>query len=181
MNSIQYVAFLRGINVGGVLVKMADLKVIFESLGFQNVRTLLASGNVIFEANETKEETLVLMIEEALTKRYGRHIAVLVRSLSDMQRLVDSEPFKAISVTPQTRLYVTFLTQKPENLLKIPYESPEKDFWILHVSDGEVLSVKTLTNNGGTTDMMGFIEKEFGKNVTTRNWNTIEKIVKNAF
>ena len=63
-NSYQYVAFLRGINVGGhVLIKMADLKKAFEMMGFENVRTILASGNVVFEYDQTDKKALTKKVE----------------------------------------------------------------------------------------------------------------------
>jgi hypothetical protein len=69
------------------------------------------------------------------------------------------------------------LSEKPKSSIRIPYESPEKDFKILSVHDGAVLSVVTLTPKRGTTEAMSILEKEFGKSITTRNWNTIAKIL----
>jgi uncharacterized protein (DUF1697 family) len=108
----------------------------------------------------------------------GHKVSVQIRSIDEIQKLADRAPFKKIKVTPETRLYITFLPEKPKSKLKIPYESPEKDFKILEVSDREICSVVTLSPGRGTLDMMGFVEKEFGKNITTRNWNTVGKILK---
>ena len=101
----------------------------------------------------------------------------MVRTKVEIQKLTDSAPFKKIRVTPQTRLYVTFISGKPKGALKIPYESPGKEIRILQASDSAVLSVVTLSPGVGTIDLMGILEKEFGKNITTRNWNTIIKMV----
>jgi uncharacterized protein (DUF1697 family) len=177
--SIRYAAFLRGVNVGGnVLVKMADVKKLFEALGFENVQTILASGNILFESGEQSANKLASTIAAALEKKYKRAIGVIVRSIDELQKLADRRLFKNITVTPAKRLYITFLSEKPKSTLKIPYISPEKDFTILTVTNSEVISVLTVTEKRGTTDGMNIIEKEFGKNVTTRNWNTIEKILK---
>ncbi len=174
--------FLRGINVGGnVLVKMADVKKIFESLGFSKVRTVLASGNIVFETEETSTRKITASITQALEKKYQRTIVVIVRTIDDVRKLADTKPFQKIEVTPATRLYITFLSEKPTSVLTIPYVSPEKDFTILKVTETEIISVLTVTEKHGTTDAMNIIEKEFGKNVTTRNWNTIEKILKKAY
>ena len=89
---------------------------------------------------------------------------------------LSGHPFKKIKTTPQTRLYITFLSDKTSSKLKIPYESPEKDFSILSVTKNEVISVLTLSANRSTTDVMKILEKEFGKKITTRNWNTVVKI-----
>jgi len=173
---VKYVAFLRGINVGGhKLIKMAELKKAFESLGFEKVETLLASGNVLFDAPKTGTTTLTDRVEEGLKRAFGYQIGVLVRTIEEIQKLGMAKPFKKIKVTPQTRLYVTFLSEKPKSKLKIPYESPEGGFKILRVSDGEVCSVVTLSPGKKTTDLMKVLEKEFGKKITTRNWNTVIK------
>ncbi len=175
----KYAAFLRGINVGGnKLVKMEDLKKAFLALGFQNVKTLLASGNVLFETSKSSTNVLAGKIEEKLKSALGHEVGVIVRPVAELQRLVDLNPFEKIKVTPRTRLYVTFLPQKPKAVLKLPYESPEKDFRILQASESEVCSVITLSPTRQTTELMAFLDKEFGKRVTTRNWNTIVKILK---
>ena len=176
---VNYAAFLRGINVGGHKpVPMQKLKKAFESLRFKNVRTLLASGNVVFEAPLTNTTTLEQKIEDKLKKTFGHEIGVLIRSMEELKRLSESQPFKGIDVTPQTRLYVTFLSEKSKSSLKIPYASPDKGFRILRVSAREVCSVLTLSPNSRSIDLMDVLEKEFGRKVTTRNWNTIVRILK---
>lgn len=176
-NSTRYVAFLRGINVGGnKMIPMAKLKTMFESLGFTNVKTLLATGNILFNAATTKPETLAALIEKKIEATFGMHSHAIIRSLSTIQKLIDADPFKKIKVTPQTRLYITFLATKPTSTLKIPYASPGRDFEILSVTDTEIRSVLTLNDTTRSVDAMQIIEKEYGKNVTTRNWNTVMKI-----
>jgi len=170
----EYVAFLRGINVGGVTVKMDKLKKTFEALGFANVKMLLASGNVLFTTPAAGESTLVNKIEKKLAADFGREIDVLVRKIDELQRLVAADPFAGVKVTPQTRLFVTFLSEKNKSSLKIPYETPDKNCRIIRANDREVCSVLTLYR---TVDLMSMLEKEFGKKITTRNWNTVQKIL----
>jgi uncharacterized protein (DUF1697 family) len=175
----EYVALLRGINVGGhKKVDMEDLRQAIASLGLQNAKTVLATGNVVFEAPVTDLDCLTSTIQNKIKTDFGLDVSVLLRRLQEVQDLVDANPFKGITVTPQTRLYVTFLAEKPDSHLEIPYESSEKDFLILRVSEREVCSVLTLTPNSRTTGAMDFMEKEFGKHITTRNWNTIIKIAR---
>jgi uncharacterized protein (DUF1697 family) len=174
-----YVAFLRGINLGGHRqVRMDELKALFCSMGFQNVRTLLNSGNVLFETREKAKSPLVKKIEEELRKTFGYEVAVILWTIREIQDLVDSDPFKKVKITPETRLYITFLSDKPKSSLKFPYESPQKDVKILCVQNGAVCTVVTATPKRGTTEAMSLLEKEFGKRVTTRNWNTVTKILK---
>ena len=175
----KYVAFLRGINVGGHKpVSMERLKKAFESLGFRNVKTLLATGNVLFEAPSAKAGTLVKRVEDKLRQTFGHEIGTIIRTVEELQDLADSNPFRGIKVTPQTRLYVTFLSEKPRSSLNIPYSTPEKDFQILRVAATEACSVLTLSPGRRTVDLMRILEKEFGKKVTTRNWNTVARVLK---
>ncbi len=175
---VDYVAFLRGINVGGVTVKMDKLKKSFEALGFAEVKTLLASGNVLFTATAASERTLVSKIEKKLAADFGRDLGVLVRKIEELRRLAEAEPFAGIKVTPQTRRYVTFLVEKPKRSPKLPHETPDKNMRLIRTGDREVCSVLTLAAGSGTVDLMSMLEKEYGRKVTTRNWNTIEKILK---
>jgi uncharacterized protein (DUF1697 family) len=175
---IKYAAFLRGINVGGVTVKMDKLKKTFEANGFTHVKTLLASGNVLFTAPSTSASALAQKIEKKLETAFGREIGVFVRKIEELQRLAEADPFAGIKVTPQTRLYVTFLAEKTTSSLKIPYETPDQNFRIIRATASEVCSALTLSPNSRTVDLMSLLEKEFGRKVTTRNWNTIEKILK---
>jgi uncharacterized protein (DUF1697 family) len=175
----RYVAFLRGINVGGhAPIKMADLKKAFEEMGFEGVRTLLASGNVIFESEQTDEKALTQAIESGLKKAIEKDVGVMLRSLDHLRELRSSEPFKGIEVTPSTRLYVTFLAKKAgPRTITIPYASPQDEFRILHATPTEVFSVIDLSKGKGTTAVMKILESEFASNVTTRNWNTVLKVL----
>jgi uncharacterized protein (DUF1697 family) len=178
LNTTHYAAFLRGINVGGnKKVPMEDLKKVFALLGYKNIRTLLNSGNVIFEAEEKDADELRRVIEIKLEKKFGFPIPILIRTIAELQALAKADPFKGIDVILETRLYVSFLSEKPLGKLKIPYQSSEKNYKILFASKNEVCSVLTLSPNTQSTDLMSVLEKEYGKKITTRNWNTIEKIL----
>jgi uncharacterized protein (DUF1697 family) len=172
-----FVAFLRGINVGGKhKIEMAALRQVFADAGFSNIKTILASGNVLFEATEADPARLKSSIEAALQQAFSHQISVLLRSRAEIQTLVDADPFGGIPVTPETRLYITFLPSAPK-ALPGPAEIPTaENYQILSVTPGEVVSVLTLMPQFGTVDSMEILEKVFGKQVTTRNWNTIQKI-----
>lgn len=169
-----YILFLRGINVGGnKKVPMADLKKLLVSLGFQNVKTYLASGNASFEAKTKPSAT---EIERQIEKTFGFPVDTIIRTLADLQKIRTSDPFAGIDVTKQTRLYVTFLTDKPASSLPIPYTSPDKSFRILSATKSEICSVLDLAI-ATTPEAMNILEKTYGKKITTRNWNTIFKII----
>lgn len=171
----KYVAFLRGINVGGnKKVSMSDLKKAFEELDFQKVNTLLNSGNIVFES--TKKSPSAHVIEKKLEQAIGFNIAVILRPFRDIDDMIRSDHFKDINVTSETRLYVTLLDKPYRGGLKIPYTV--EGFNIISVTHDTVYSVLTVSPKRGTTDAMRILEKEFGKLITTRNWNTIGKISK---
>jgi uncharacterized protein (DUF1697 family) len=175
----QYVAFLRGINVGGnKKIGMERLRGAFASWGFANVKTLLASGNVLFETRKTDLRALTQTIERGINRTFGLEVSVILRTLDEIRVLAEANPFRNIKVTPRTRLFVTFLAEKPKSKLKIPYVSPDKSFKILCITDSEVCSVLALTARwGANLRQMDILEKEFGKKITTRNWNTVTKVL----
>jgi uncharacterized protein (DUF1697 family) len=175
----RYVAFLRGINVGGnKQIRMEDLRRAFEAMGFEGVATVLNSGNVLFRVKKTAEATLEQRIRDDLVQILDQKANVLVRTGVKIEALVASDPFMQIETTPQTRLYVTFFSGEVRSSLKVPYRSAEGDIRILSVSSGAVCTAIELSPKRGTVDLMKVIETEFGTGVTTRNWNTVLKISK---
>jgi uncharacterized protein (DUF1697 family) len=175
MRYMRYVAFLLGINVGRRVVKMAELMALLESMGLTDVRTVLASGNAVFTAKKTKPEVLAQGLESALHKKFGFEVGVIVRTLDEIQAMHASKPFKGVAVTPQTRLYVTLLSEKSAAAEKQRRITAEYE--IRKVTPGAVYSVLELNPKMQTPDVMKLLGKSFGKKITTRNWNTIGKIV----
>lgn len=174
---MKYVAFLRGINVGGnKKVSMEELKKSLTLAGFTDVKTLLNSGNVVLESSENNLETITKKITSVLEKAFGFSIHCIVHPQKDITDLVASDPFKQIKMTSDIRLYITFTTTQPKSNLKIPYISEDTSFHILKLTDDAVISVLDLSKGKGTTDMMNIVEKAYGKDITTRNWNTIVKL-----
>ena len=180
---VRHVAFLRGINVGGHKpVKMADLRTAFLAMGFRNVKTVLASGNVLVdwlpEAGLPESAfDLTVHMEQCLRKTFGHSIAVTLRTLRDLQCLVGSDPFEGVAMTPDTRLYVTFVSDARTGGRDFTYAAPEGDLRITRVTSGELCSVLVLSPTRSTTDLMALLERELGSGITTRNWNTIIKMV----
>jgi len=173
-----YVAFLRGINnIGSKTVKMDLLKRVFEAVGFQNVKTILASGNIVFETTISETHTIVTKVERQLKKNLGYKVTVVLRTLDELHLLVKSNPFSQIKITPKTKLFLTFLSEKPTGKLKVPYKSPDNDFIIIQITGNEVYSVVNLLPDKRPYRVISFLEKEFGNKITNRNWNTILKIV----
>jgi len=109
----RYIAFLRGINVGGHQVKMDDLRRSFETLDFDNVATFIASGNVIFEAGKTKAATLTTRIERQLRDGLGYEVPTFLRTDAELARIADHEPFPDLEAADGDSSYVAFLYKRP--------------------------------------------------------------------
>ena len=171
---MEHVAFLLGINVGRRSVKMAELKALMEREGYEDVRTVVASGNVRFSAGKTA--ALVKKLEEAYEKHFGFKIGVIVRTVGELEKMDKANPFKKVKVTKNTRRYVTFLSDTTKKPLKAGRVSGE--YRILKVTPGEVYSVLELNPKMATPDVMKLLGVAYGRRITTRNWNTIEKLLK---
>ncbi len=173
----KYVAFLRGINVGGHhKVPMADLRKELEKSGFENVITILNSGNIIFDAKADNLESMEEAISEHLENYFGFPIPVIVRKSATMIELFHDQPFKDVNLTKDIRLYVSFLKHDTNPGLKLPWTSPDESYRITQKKDKNILSVLDLSTSK-TPKAMEALEKHFGAEITTRNWNTIERIV----
>lgn len=171
-----YVALLRGINVGGhKKVPMADLKKMMSGMGFDDVKTLLNSGNVVFLATSTSCIELEEQLEKELEKTFGFPVPAIVREGNDITQLVNSEPFAGIEVTKDIRQYLAFVKSEPKNMPTLPWYSEDKSFSILKYDNKIVYSVLDLSLTK-TVAGMKILEEIFGKDITTRNWNTVVKL-----
>jgi uncharacterized protein (DUF1697 family) len=170
----KYVSLLRGINVGGhKKVPMAELRKEYEKIGFKHVKTLLASGNVVFEGQEEDLDKIPGHLEKA----FGFSIPVITVPFTVIEDIIAADPFNSITVTSKTRLYITFLGEASKPGVSIPYKSEDGSFRILQRSGDLVFSVLDL-EKAGTPDAMKVLEQGFGKNITTRNYNTVVKLAK---
>ena len=174
---MTYIAFLRGINVGGNhKVPMADLRNIMTDLGYENVKTILNSGNVVFDCRQTNLPTIEATLEAQLSEAFGFPIPVILRTKNEITDLVRDNPFEKIEMHSDLRLYVSFLKTEPNVSISVPYISDDSSFQILEVRNCDVVSMLDLSK-GKTVNGMNDLEKLFGKNITTRNWNTIIKVL----
>ncbi len=174
----RYVAFLRGINVSGHhKVPMIELKKEFEKLGFNNSISILNSGNVIFDSNTKNLKNIEKIIETHLESYFNFPIPIIVRKLESIYKLINDNPFKDIGVTKDIRLYISFLKVDSKLNLELPWTNEDKSFKILNRKDGNIWSVLDLSISK-TPKAMDVLEKFYGKNITTRNWNTIGRIEK---
>src|SRR5207248_1882651 len=111
----SYVAMLRAVNVGGVKIRMDDLKALVSDLAFSGVRTYVQSGNVVFRTGtNTKPASLEGKLEDAISETLGLTVRVLVRSAAELAAIIKSNPFLGRkNIDPKT-LHVTFLAEPPD-------------------------------------------------------------------
>ena len=166
----RYAAFLRGVMPTNA--KMSDLKQAFEAAGFSDVRTILSSGNVVFSARAASEAALQRKAETAMERRLGRSFLTIVRSVDALQELLRSDPYRPFRLGPKAKRIVTFLRQAPARRIALPVE--QDGARILVVRGSEIFSAYLPTPKGPV--FMTLIEKTFGKDQTTRTWDTVAKI-----
>lgn len=170
-----YVALLRGINVGGHhKVPMQDLRRELGKINLNNTVTLLNSGNVLFDSDEDDLEN---KISTHLEEAFGFQIPTLVWESEMIRALLEDNPFTDIKVTKDIRLYVSFLKEEVDTGLTLPWKSPDASHQIIGKRGKTVFSVVDVSL-ALTPKAMNTLEKFYGKDITTRNWNTIERIGK---
>jgi len=165
----RYVAFLRG--VSPLNAQMTALKRSFEAAGFSEVRTLLSSGNVTFNARASSLDALQRRAEKAMHAELGSSFNATVRSTQYLQELVASNPFAEFRLSPDAKRVVTFLRDPAVSGVKLPIERDGAT--ILKLAGAEVFTAYTPTAKGPV--FMSLLERTFGKNITTRTLATVQK------
>lgn len=165
----RYVAFLRGISP--LNTRMPDLVRCFEAAGFADVRTLLASGNVVFSARSTAPAALQRRAEAALQAGLGRSLAAFVRPAAFLQEMVAADPFAAFDVAPGAKRVVTFLREPVAPRRDLPIE--QDGVRILQAAAAEVFTAYSPHPKGPV--FMTLLEREFGADITTRTLETVRK------
>ena len=169
------VALLRGINVSGQKkIVMADLRQSLEKEGYENVRTYIQSGNIVFESEESNPVSLAQKIEKIIQNDFGFEVPTLVISQESIRKIPDSNPF--LKPGQETKaLYVGFMYEEPdERHVQALYEAPTQPdefslaypFVFMKFSDG--IGKSKMDNN--------FFERKLKIKMTSRNWNTILKL-----
>ncbi len=172
----KYVAFLRAVNVGGHIVKMEHLRQLFETLGFSNVETFIASGNVIFDSTSKSTKALERKVESLLRETFGYRVATFVRSTPELASIAQYKPFDASDLNAEgNALYIAFAADEPttESKRKLLTLRTEVDYF--HVDGREVywLSRKKI----GESRFSGArLERTLGMPATIRNANTVKRL-----
>jgi uncharacterized protein (DUF1697 family) len=172
---IKYIAFLRGINVGGNhLVKMEDLRRMFAAMNFENARTYIQSGNVIFETAEKNPDALAETIERRLREALGYEVKTMVRTLAELADIAAHNPFKSAT---DAKTYVCFLSAAPDDERKDAILALENDFEAFRFRHREMYCLIRPNNPAKELFSNNFIEKRLKVSATTRNTMTVNKIL----
>lgn len=172
---MKYVAFLRGINVGGKnKIKMETLREACAALGFENVRTYINSGNVIFETADGDEEEISARIEAAIEQEFALKIRVITRAIAEIKRLIENNPFDGAFENDKD-LHVFFLNET------LPDE--KRELLLSNNNENEQFAVRGREIfchlRAGVSDSLmsrDYIGKKLKVSATARNWRTVNKI-----
>lgn len=171
---MRWAALLKGINIGGKKIPMVELKALVEGLGYHDVRTLLASGNVVFSCDEEEGAALEARLEAALAA-HGLKTDVLVRNGADLKRVIGANPFPDAARDHPNHLLVSFNRDPvPDGLIeKIPgiYDGPERLKAI-----GRELYIDFPDDVGHSKLPQAMAKLKFPKIATMRNWNSVGKL-----
>src|SRR3954453_10905562 len=172
----RYAVFLRGINVGRAKqVAMADLRATLEGLGYEDVTTLLRSGNAVFSAPRRSATALERKIEQALKAELGLESTCLIRTAAELRNVVEADPFGATASNGSQYLALFLSAELPAARLR------EHDPVTLAPDEirlGDRVVYQWCPNGISEAPPVGtFVEKHLGVRVTGRNWNTVTKLL----
>jgi uncharacterized protein (DUF1697 family) len=154
--------------------KMPALKQAFETAGFSEVKTVLSSGNVVFDARRTSELVLQRKAEAAMRDKLGQTFLTIVRPVEMLQELLASDPYRAFRLEPSAKRIVTFLRDEPTASLMLPIEL--EGARLLALRGKELFSAYAPSPKGAV--FMTLIERTLGKELTTRTWDTVGKVAR---
>ncbi|MGC5584712.1 DUF1697 domain-containing protein [Ornithinimicrobium sp. W1665] len=175
----QYAALLRGIAPSGTNMTNDKLRGVFERLGFADVASVLSSGNIVFRSPDADAHLLEQRIEDALADDLGLANRAIIRSHSELRVLLDSDPFPGVTHGHDTYVTATFLKDAATTPEHIPAQPGLRTEVVRY--DGAARVVLAITDNSDanqTSGFMAWLERTYGKDITTRSWLTVQRIVK---
>ena len=177
----RHVALLRGINVGGNnIIKMADLRACFEALGYTDVATYIASGNVVFSAKPAERAAIISKIEKALDKTFGYGSRIVLVSAGEFQTVVSQAPGQFGKQPDDYRYDVLFLKEPltaAEALQRITTQPGVDE---AHAGD-HALYFRRLISKAEQSHLPKLVQLPLYKSITIRNWNTTTRLLEMLF
>ena len=173
---MKWAAMLRGINLGKRQLKSAELKAVVEGMGFTEVRTILASGNVVFEAGDARPEALERDLHAALEKAAGLKSEVFVRNRAELAELVENNPYPEEARERPSFLLVSFHRESVDkdaiDRVAAGYDGPER----MVVRGRELIT--DFPDGQGRSNLPPVMHKaRLSQHNTGRNWNTVLKLL----
>lgn len=199
---ITFISMLRGVNVGGHnMIKMDELRGVYESVGLQQPQTYVQSGNVVFRAKDQKLSQLGNRIEDAIESKFGFRPAVILRTASEMKGVIARNPFAGRNDIHPGKLVIMFLGSDPDAAMreavstlitiarsnkpstaknathtqKVRTTATGEELWM----DGRELFIY-FPDGMGRSKLVPFLERALKKSGTARNWNTVTKLLEMA-
>lgn len=168
-----YVALLRGINPNNPKMRNAELVKVFQGLGYQQVRAVISTGNVLFGSPERSRARLEAAVEAALLDHLGAPCSTIIVSRGQIEALLALDVFDGYEDVATSRFNVTFLKNRPRPGDALPETGSGSE--VVAVRAQTVFSIVDSTA-AKTPDLMAKLEKAYGKQITTRTWKTVERI-----
>ncbi|WP_159795113.1 DUF1697 domain-containing protein [Puerhibacterium puerhi] len=169
----RYVGLLRGIAPSNPAMRNANLRRVAEGVGLRDVRTVISSGNLVFDA-DAEAADIEERLEAAWPEQLGFASTSIVRSRAEVERLVAADPFAGLEHGPASYLLVTFL-KDPSRAAEPPAAAPDgAAFRLLGAAHGAVFSVTDTT--GRAVDVMSWLEKVYGTGISSRTWRTVLRL-----
>lgn len=173
----QYLALLRGINVGGKnIIKMAELKTCFETQGFKRVRTYIQSGNVLFFADEPDRDRLTDQIEKALSRTFTYDSRIALRSEGEMQGIVALAP-EGFGGEPEAYRYDVIFLKEPLTPAEAMQSVTTREGVDRAYAGKDVLYFSRLISRASQSRLTRIIGTPVYQSMTIRNWNTTTKLL----
>ena len=171
----KYVALLRAINVGGHTVKMDHLRSLFAAIGFANVETFIASGNVVFDAKSKDTQALEQKIERHLQQELGYEVKTFLRSVPDLVAVANYKPFSDSELNTHP-LYSGFIAENPSPAARQKLLALINEIDDLHIHGREVYWLCRTTRMTDSKFSGALAEKTLGLRATFRNSTTVKKM-----
>jgi uncharacterized protein (DUF1697 family) len=170
------VALLRAVNVGGRSVHKDVLREAFARSGGIGARTVIQTGNVVFEARPPDVEHVMAGARHRLRRVLGREPDVMVRSAAEIRRLLRQGPFAGVDAPAAIKRYIVFLAGSPRARPRLPLRLAKEELDLVHVSRRECWVVSRPKPNGWYGFPCEFVEAAVGVQGTARNWSTVTKL-----
>lgn len=174
----RWVALLRGIAPMHENQKSADLRGACEAAGFTRVASIQSSGNLVLDADTDDRDEVTRRLERTWIDRLGFTSRTIVRTPEELQALVDLQPYAGQEHGPAAYQLVTFFDRPITLDFAVPHEVESLGLRVVHATATELFTVNDTSVGKGTPSAMGWLQKTFGKDLTSRTFPTLSRILK---